>query len=357
MYLNQHILAKISIVFSQLSMPVMLLDYNGQVILPESKNNQFNLPEELVANPIVPFVNGAFTLIGTDSAQPLYICLEGCNEEVKSCARLCIQLINVILRDEGERDSADSSIRMILDGEIDAGEMESIANAENIAIEKDRAVIYLHFSDVQSEDVVNIVRNLFDEDSQDYVCEVGRHAVALVKAIDERCELDDLDQYAEALSNTLLSETGSTAYIGIGDVKHDVAHLCESLKEAKLAITDGRIFHSKKQIFNYRKLVLERFLSTIPPETANSFHQILFNRPNSKLFNDEMLYTIEKLFENSLNLSETARQLYIHRNTLVYRLDKIQKSVGLDLRAFDDAVTFKLLMLLGKQNTEKKNKI
>lgn len=357
MYLNQHILAKITIIFGQLSMPAMLLDYNGQVILPESKNNQFNLPEELQANPTVPFVNGAFTLIGTDSSQPLYVCLEGDSEEVKCCAKLCIQLINVVLRDEAERDSADSSIRMILDGEIDAGEMEAMANAENIALEQDRAVIYLHFNDVQSEDVVNIIRNLFDDDCQDHVCEVGRHAVALVKTIDERCEFEDLDQYAEALSNTLLSETGSTAYIGIGDVKHDVAHLFESLREAKLAITDGRIYHSKKQIFNYRKLVLERFLSTIPAETASAFHQILFNRQNSRLFNDEMLFTIEKLFENSLNLSETARQLYIHRNTLVYRLDKIQKSVGLDLRAFDDAVTFKLLMLLGKQNTDKKNKI
>lgn len=357
MYLNQHILAKITVIFAQLSMPAMLLDYNGQVILPESKNNQFNLPEELLKNPTVPFVNGAFTLVGTEASQPLYICLEGSSEEVISCAKLCIQLINVVLRDEVEHDSAESSIRMILDGEIDGEEMVAIANAENIKIEQNRAVIYLHFSDVESEAIVNIVRNLFDEDSQDFVCEVGRHAVALVKTIDDRCEVDDLDQYAEALSNTLLSETGSSAYIGIGDVKRDIMHIGESLREAKKAITDGRIYHAKKLIFNYRKLVLERFLSTIPAETANEFHQILFNRQNNRLFNDEMLYTIEKLFENSLNLSETARQLYIHRNTLVYRLDKIQKSVGLDLRAFDDAVTFKMIMLLGKQNTDKKNKI
>ena len=77
---------------------------------------------------------------------------------------------------------------------------------------------------------------------------------------------------------------------------------------------------------------------------------VSLSRRTARLFNEEMLSTIEKFFENSLNLSETARQLYIHRNTLVYRLDKVQRATGLDLRAFDDAVTFKLMMLLGKNS-------
>ena len=104
-------------------------------------------------------------------------------------------------------------------------------------------------------------------------------------------------------------------------------------------------------------MLLERFLSNIPDETSASFHHMMFNRKTARLFNDEMIHTIEKFFDNSLNLSETARQLYIHRNTLVYRLDKVQRMIGLDLRAFDDAVTFKLMLLLGKSNDDRKGRI
>ena len=108
-------------------------------------------------------------------------------------------------------------------------------------------------------------------------------------------------------------------------------------------------------VFVYRKLLIERFLADVPKEMGQRYNAMLFNRKTARLFNDEMIHTIEKFFENSLNLSETARQLYIHRNTLVYRLDKVQRVIGLDLRAFDDAVTFKMMMLLGKNGAPEKN--
>ena len=101
---------------------------------------------------------------------------------------------------------------------------------------------------------------------------------------------------------------------------------------------------------------LSVFLADISPEMSQKYNMLMFNRKTARLFNEEMLHTIEKFFENSLNLSETARQIYIHRNTLVYRLDKVQRIIGLDLRSFDDAVTFKMMLLLGKTG-EHKNRI
>ena len=115
----------------------------------------------------------------------------------------------------------------------------------------------------------------------------------------------------------------------------------------------GRIFLTEQHIYVYRSLVLERFLMDIPREMGTRYHGILFNRKTARLFNDEMLHTIEMFFAKDLNLSDTARQLYIHRNTLVYRLDKVQRQTGLDLRKFDDAVTFKMMMLLGKSGKDK----
>ena len=117
------------------------------------------------------------------------------------------------------------------------------------------------------------------------------------------------------------------------------------------------MYHPKQQIFVYRKMLIERFLADVPREMGQRYNSLLFNRKTARLFNDEMIHTIEKFFENSLNLSETARQLYIHRNTLIYRLDKVQRIIGLDLRAFDDAVTFKMMMLLGKNANEKGRRI
>ncbi|MBQ9408280.1 MAG: helix-turn-helix domain-containing protein [Clostridia bacterium] len=337
-------------------MPVLLLDHSGQVILPESNNKSLPLPEPLLKDPYTPYVNGAFTLIGITDAEPMFLCFSGNSPEVESCARLCAQLVNMLLKDEKSAVNTDNGIRMILEGEIDPSEVEAIAAEQRIPMNAERTVLYAMFTENYSENIVSLIRDLFAENDEDFVCEVGRHAIAIVKLINEDLEGEEIEQYAQALQNTFLTETGATALIGIGESKDSLGKLHESLSEARKAISIGRTFHPKAQIFNYAKMVLERFLAGIPEETAAVFHQTLFNRKTSKLFSEEMLNTIETFFDNSLNLSETARQLYIHRNTLVYRLDKIQKIVGLDLRAFDDAVTFKLLMLMGKQKKDKKTR-
>ena len=142
-------------------------------------------------------------------------------------------------------------------------------------------------------------------------------------------------------------------YEGIGEPKKTFPEIGESYRESRRAVEVGRIFLTEQHIYVYRSLVLERFLMDIPREMGTRYHGILFNRKTARLFNDEMLHTIEMFFAKDLNLSDTARQLYIHRNTLVYRLDKVQRQTGLDLRKFDDAVTFKMMMLLGKSGKDK----
>ena len=127
--------------------------------------------------------------------------------------------------------------------------------------------------------------------------------------------------------------------------------------EAKRAMEVGAIFHPGESIHVFRRLLLERFLMNVPREESMMYHSLLFNRRTAKLFNEEMLQTIEMFFRKDLNLSDTARQLFIHRNTLVYRLDKVQRQTGLDLRHFDDAVTFKILYELKKCGQEKPRQI
>ncbi|MBQ1258194.1 MAG: helix-turn-helix domain-containing protein [Clostridia bacterium] len=357
MYLDHRVIAKISQILSQMTMQVMLLDSNGQVILPEDNKKELTLPEQLLNNPTQPLVYGGYTLIGTDNDQPMFLCLYGDNADVRTCAVLCAELINTFTRADMSQNSIEQTLRLVLRGEVESAELEAIAAEHNLSMNQDRSVMYFHFADLDAETAMTILKNVVSDNSQDLVAEVGRHAVALIKTIDDRFEFSEMEQLANALQNTFLNETSHTALIGIGDVRNKLSQLCESFEEAKSAINVGRVYHRKQNVFVFRKMLLERFLSNIPEETSNNFHHMMFNRKTARLFNDEMIHTIEKFFENSLNLSETARQLYIHRNTLVYRLDKVQRIIGLDLRAFDDAVTFKLMMLLGKSADDRKGRI
>ena len=353
MYLDHRIVAKIARVLSRLSMNIMLLDTNGQVVLPEGNDRELTLPEALRSNPMQPLVYGGFTLIGTDSNQPLFLCLPGDSPDVCSCAILASELVGAMTRVELPSADREQTFRSILRDEVEGAEMETMALEHEIALEEERCIIALHLQNLDTESVLNILNTVVGEDSADSIVEMDRHTIVLVKKLDEQSDFDDIDQLGQAIENTFLSETNHPVYIGIGDPKPTLSQLSESMKEARRAIDVGRMYRRDEYVFVYRKMLIERFLADVPREMGQRYNNLLFNRKTARLFNDEMIHTIEKFFENSLNLSETARQLYIHRNTLIYRLDKVQRVIGLDLRAFDDAVTFKMMMLLGKTGTEK----
>lgn len=357
MYLDHRVLAKISRVLARLDMNIMLLDTNGQVILPEGNDRELTLPEVLRSNPTQPLVYGGFTLIGTEGTQPLFLCLPGDSSDVCSCAILASELVSSMTRVELPNADREQTFRSILRGEVEGAEMETMALEHEIALEQDRCVLMLHLQNVDAESALNILSAITGDNSDDAVVEMDRHTLVLVKKLDEQGDYDDIDQLGQAIENTFMSEANHQVYIGIGEMKPTLGLLSESMREARRAIDVGRIYRKEEYVFIYRKMLIERFLADVPREMGQRYNSLLFNRKTARLFNDEMVHTIEKFFENSLNLSETARQLYIHRNTLIYRLDKVQRIIGLDLRAFDDAVTFKMMMLLGKNANEKGRRI
>ncbi len=357
MYLDHRVLAKISRVLARLDMNIMLLDTNGQVILPEGNDRELTLPEVLRSNPTQPLVYGGFTLIGTEGTQPLFLCLPGDSSDVCSCAILASELVSSMTRVELPNADREQTFRSILRGEVEGAEMETMALEHEIALEQDRCVVMLHLQNVDAESALNILSAITGDNSDDAVVEMDRHTLVLVKKLDEQGDYDDIDQLGQAIENTFMSEANHQVYIGIGEMKPTLGLLSESMREARRAIDVGRIYRKEEYVFIYRKMLIERFLADVPREMGQRYNSLLFNRKTARLFNDEMIHTIEKFFENSLNLSETARQLYIHRNTLIYRLDKVQRIIGLDLRAFDDAVTFKMMMLLGKNANEKGRRI
>ena len=175
---------------------------------------------------------------------------------------------------------------------------------------------------------------------------------------------------AAALLALVLVLGAAGSVLGAADAKASPPSVLPTKAEPKTGVTVyandkasidasnlAEMWSATATIFFYDRLLLERFLYDLPVDVSARYSSQIFNRQTAKLFNDEMLHTIETFFENSLNLSETARKLYIHRNTLVYRLEKVQRAIGLDLRSFDDAVTFKMMMLLGKNTQSRKNRL
>ena len=353
MYLDHRVTVKIARILNMIDMSALLLDSSGNVILPEGDPRTFTIPEEALQNPTVPFIYGAMTLIGTAEEQPVFVCLHGDSEDVKKCAVLCAELINVLMREDMSQTSREQSLRLILRGDVEGAEFESIAAEHDIPMQMNRCVLYFYFQDMEVETAIQLMADAMDGD-HDLITEVGHHSVAMLKAIDEEADFSELEEYANAFESSFLTETGTTVYIGISDPRKDLVAIPEAFAEARSAINVGRVYRGNKRVFVYRNLLLERFLSEVSPEVGAGYNARIFNRKTVRLFNDEMIHTIETFFDNSLNLSETARKLYIHRNTLVYRLEKVQHAIGLDLRNFDDAVTFKMMMLLGKGENSRK---
>ena len=356
MYLDHRITMKIARVLDMIDLSALLLDASGNVILPEGDQRVLNLPEAIRNNPTMPLVYGGVTLIGTSEDQPVYVCLHGDSEEIKKCAVLCAELINLILREDMTHTSCEQSLRLMLRGEIESGEFEALAVEHNIPIEKKRCVLYFYFVDIEAEAAMQVLSSGLVQEG-DLIAEVGRHSLAMLKNVDEEVNFEELEEYARAIEMSFLTESSTVVYVGISNPREDLVSIPEAYEEARSAINVGRIYHSNRNVFTYRNLLLERFLSDVPSEMCTGYNAMIFNRKTARLFNDEMVHTIETFFDNSLNLSETARKLYIHRNTLVYRLEKVQRAIGLDLRNFDEAVTFKMMMLLGKNTAGRKNRL
>lgn len=243
---------------------------------------------------------------------------------------------------------SDQGFKRLLLGEMSLTEIEAMLSEHRFQRDALRCVMALSIRAPVASVSESTLKSLLPLDAQDRLVPLSRHTAALIKSLDSVAAADELYEYASAMQETALSEEGITLTIGIGEPVGTAAELPQSYRQAYTAMELGNVFHPQGSVFLSRALLLERFMYELPPQMAAAYHSLLFNRKTSRLFSDEMLETINTFLSKDLNLSDTARQLYIHRNTLVYRLDKVQKQTGLDLRHFSDAMTFKLLFDLKK---------
>ncbi len=348
---EKRFLNQVQQVLGRLMQPLCLLDEEGNVLLPDSQSTRWELPSFM--EPGVPVAFEARTYLAVDIIPPLVLCCEAQGTAVHDSILLAGAMVQAMGRGEAPIASRYDVYRRVLREELTGPELEALANEHQIELERDRCAVMLQVMQTESETALQQMEMLVPRENGDLLIELDRHTLVLLKNMDDVESFDELRQLGEAIQQMLMDETGHTCLVGIGEQKHTLAALGESYREARRALEVGRTFRPDSTILVFRQLVLERFMTDIPRELGARYHSILFNRKTARLFNDEMLHTIQMFFEKDLNLSDTARQLYIHRNTLVYRLDKVQRQTGLDLRKFDDAVTFKLVMQLGRSGKDK----
>ena len=195
---------------------------------------------------------------------------------------------------------------------------------------------------------VDVLAGMFPDKLQDFVLSINESDVVIIKQITPATTAEDLEKMARTVEDTLKNELFIKCVIGIGTVAEHLRSLADSYKEAQTAIDVGKVFDTEKSIINYENLGIGRLIYQLPTTLCEIFLSEVFKKNSIDSLDQETLFTINKFFENNLNVSETSRKLFVHRNTLVYRLEKIKKLTGLDLRQFDHAIVFKVALMVRK---------
>lgn len=330
----------VSKMFGGLRTEILLLDEEGNSLPAGYKKT---IPVFSEQNDVA--ISNGYTWIKVQSVPVAYVCASGEDEAAGDCAQLAVSLLQSVSMGIPTNNRADV-MRAALREELSMPELESFIQEYGIPVEMNRCVLLFHGT-------TQAMKELILTEEEDIFVEMDRHSMVLVKSMNNIDGYVELKQLAEAMEQTIMSETGESPLISIGEIKSSIMEIGASYRAAWRALEIGRMFHADQTIYAFDKLILERFLSEINRDLGMRYHHMLFNRKTQRLFNEEMLHTIEMFFAKDLNLSDTARKLYIHRNTLVYRLDKIQRQTGLDLRKFEDAITFRMLLLLDKCGGDK----
>ena len=252
-----------------------------------------------------------------------------------------------------EKHDRGTFVKNIIMDNILPGDIYIRAKELHFATDAPRAVFLIRqvgHSDVATVDVLS---NMFTDKLQDFVLSINETDIAIVKQISGTTTCEDLEKVAANIEETLKTELSIKTVIGIGTISDHLRELADSYKEAQTAIDVGKVFDTEKSIINYEKLGIGRLIYQLPTTLCEIFLGEVFKKNSIDSLDQETLFTINKFFENNLNVSETSRKLFVHRNTLVYRLEKIKKLTGLDLRQFDHAIVFKVALMVRKYLTSR----
>lgn len=282
-----------------------------------------------------------------DDKIPEYILIaRGAGEDVHVMGKVAVcQLQNLIIAYKERFDKNNFIQNLILDNLL-LVDIYNRAKKLRIEAEARRIVYIIETKNEKDNTAMEIIKGLFGNDGRDFITAVDEKSIILVQQLENEEGYEKVAGVARMICDMVNTEAMSSVRVSYGTIVSEIQQVSRSYKEARMALNVGKIFYSEKTIHAYNTLGIGRLIYQLPVNLCQMFMHEVFTEQMPDTFDEETLITINKFFENNLNVSETARQLFVHRNTLVYRLEKLQKSTGLDIRVFDDALTFKIALMV-----------
>ena len=300
-----------------------------------------------------PFVSNGYTYraFGNKPRMDYAVFVEGTDSLArKYCSLLAISMASIKQYYDEKYDRGNFIKNVILDN-ILPGDIYLKARELHFNSDVLRTCLLVRITSKTDISAYDIIQNLFPDKSKDFIININETDIVIVKEIKPDITTRDLEKLASSIVDTLGSEFYTHSVVGIGTNVTGIKDLARSFKEAQIALEVGKVFDTEKTIVSYDNLGIARLIYQLPTTLCEMFLHEVFAKGSIESLDQETLFTIQRFFENNLNVSETSRKLFVHRNTLVYRLEKIKKLTGLDLREFEDAIVFKVALMVKKYLT------
>ena len=306
------------------------------------------------ADGVIAFGQKTFRAIlsNTGSFEYAVFCA-GDDEQAKAYCNLAYIALNDAKAFDEEKPDRGTFVKNIIMDNILPSDIYIRAKELHFATDAPRGVFLVRQLGHADVSAVDVLAGMFPDKLQDFVLSINETDIAVVKQLGNNTSAEELERIAQSMEDTLKNELFIKTAIGIGTVVGHLRELADAYKEAQTAIEVGKVFDTEKSISNYENLGIGRLIYQLPTTLCDIFLSEVFKKNSIDSLDQETLFTINKFFENNLNVSETSRKLFVHRNTLVYRLEKIKKLTGLDLRQFDHAIVFKVALMVRKYLTSR----
>lgn len=320
---------------------------SSELAMIGSRLDDFHIYDFEGADRYVYTLARTYSPLTSDSSKLDYAAfVEGTDQTAKTLCAVTAVAYNEAKNNYEEKHNKAAFVKNIISDNILPGDVYVRAKELHFVTDEPRIVLLVR--QIENPDVaaVEVIQRLFPDKQHDFVLNINEVDVVVVKSLPNANCPDEVMRTASTIERVVHEELGAKTVIGISTVARHLRELADRYKEAQVAIDVGRIFETEKTIINYETLGLGRIIYQLPTTLCEMFLNEVFKKNPIETLDEDTLETINKFFENNLNVSETSRKLYVHRNTLVYRLEKIKKITGLDLREFDHAIVFKVAMMV-----------
>lgn len=320
-----------------------------------------------VDNIYVVFENGndikavggiSYKKIETYNKSEYIVFCEGDDEvAISTCTLLGLHFLT-IKQYYDEKYDRNSFVKNILVDNVLPGDILYRTKELHLTVDIQRVVYLVRCHNDNTENaIVDILQSIFPDKNHDFVLRIDDTDIVIIKELKLETPKEDILQMAQNIVDTVNTEEMIPISVGISTTVDRIQELAQAYREARIALEAGKVFDTEKAIISYDNLGIGRLIYQLPTTLCELFLNEVFKKESINVLDNETIYTIQKFFENNLNVSETSRKLFVHRNTLVYRLDKIKKLTGLDLREFDDAIIFKVAMMVNKYLTSEPTRL